>query len=556
MVQRRCRLLLNFSFILACLTKAYAAEPVLFQHTPFSKVKYLLHVQAPGLLKTAQVPGDALQLVQQHQDKHHVTHARMRQTYSGFPVFGGDVILHARQSLPAMLTAGSKAVSMNGKIYKGLAADLGQPPADFVTHGADALQHFKSQWIAQKKMTDDTVSPMVYVDDRHRAHWAYKISMLLSTDNKIPERPTAIVDAKTYQVFLQWNDIKTVRSKVSGRGFGGNRHAGLHQFGVILPKLQLMRDDKIGMCYMENAHAKVVNMMHRYERRNQAMRFVCSESMRQSDNSFLTGYKGDGYDKVNGAYSPTNDALYAGNIIFDMYKNWYDIAPIEENEEAKPLIMRVHFGIWYDNAFWDGEQMTFGDGGDEFYPMVSLGVAAHEISHGFTQHHADLIYAMQPGGMNEAFSDMAAQATEYYASGTNSWTIGSELVKKASGMSAFRFMDRPSRDGKSIDDASQYTPELDVHHSSGVYNRLFYLLSTQPGWNVRKAFDVMMTANSDYWTPTTTFDEGACGILDAAQSYNYDMADVKQVLDQVGVHYSDCYDERTDREDDTSSQSS
>jgi pseudolysin len=84
---------------------------------------------------------------------------------------------------------------------------------------------------------------------------------------------------------------------------------------------------------------------------------------------------------------------------------------------------------------------------------------------------------------------------------------------------------------------------MDVHHTSGVYNRLFYLLSTQSGWDVRRAFEVMVTANADYWTPTSTFDEGACGILHATESLNYGVADVKSVLDQVGVHYADCIDQ-------------
>ena len=107
-------------------------------------------------------------------------------------------------------------------------------------------------------------------------------------------------------------------------------------------------------------------------------------------------------------------------------------------------------------------------------------------------------------------------------------------------MTAFRFMDRPSRDGVSIDSAAQYKPNMDVHHTSGVYNRLFYLLSTQPGWDIRRAFEVMLNANAYYWTPTTTFDQGACGIIHAAKNLNYDIEDIKFVLNQVGVHYTNC----------------
>lgn len=539
MVQRPLRSLMSLSFMMACTIQASAAEPVSLRSLPFSKVKQMFHIQEPGLLKSNKKPGNDLQLIQQNQDQHHVTHARMQQYYAGFPVFGGYAILHGRQSVSQMWATSSKPVSMSGQLYQGLTADLGEPAPDFVARGKDALQHFKDAY-PQQQISHETIDPMIYIDTDARAHWAYKLSFLLSHDDSIPERPTAIVDAQTYQSYLQWNDVKSARSKVIGRGFSGNAHTGQHQFGGDLPHLQITKDDTLGLCYMENSHTKVVDMMHRYQGRNSPMHFLCNESTRQSDGAYLTGYRGNGYDKINGAFSPSNDALYAGNVIFDMYKTWYGMSPLEEQGKAKSLIMRVHFGSGYDNAFWDGEQMTFGDGGSMLYPMVSLGVAAHEISHGFTERHSDLIYSGQSGAMNESFSDMAAQTAEYFAYGKNDWTIGAEIVKPNSGMTAFRFMDRPSRDGVSIDSADQYQPKMDVHHTSGVYNRLFYLLSTQPDWSVRQAFEVMLTANAYYWTPTTTFDEGACGILDAAKSLNYDTADVKSVLDQVAVHYAAC----------------
>ena len=535
--------LLGFLLTTVGVPALYAAEPVSLQHTPFSTVKRLFSPKVPGLLKAGSLSDDELQLIQQHQDRKHVTHARMQQYYSGFPVFGGYAILHGTQTANQMWGSNKQPVSMNGVVYQGLSDDLGQPASDFVVRGKDALNHFKSQFAGQQ-LSEEKVRPIIYIDADNRAHWAYEVSILVSYDAKIPERPTAIIDAQTYQSFVKWNNVKKVaKSKVAGRGYGGNVHAGVHQFGDDYPLLQLTRNDQTGICYMENAHVKVVDMMHRYIGRNQAMHFLCPDNVRQSDGSFLTGYKGDGYDKVNGAYSPSNDALYAGNIIYDMYKNWYGVSALEENGKEKSLIMRVHFGMQYDNAFWDGQQMTFGDGGRSFYPMVSLGVSAHEISHGFTERHSDLAYFGQSGGMNESFSDMASQAAEFYASGTNSWTIGAEIVKESSGMKVFRYMDVPSRDGASIDSADQYLPEMDVHHTSGVYNRLFYLLATQPGWDVRRAFEVMATANMDYWTPTSTFDEGACGIIDAAKSFNYSIDDIKRALDQVNVSYSECYDE-------------
>ncbi len=461
----------------------------------------------------------------------------MQQYYEGFPVFGGYAIVHSAQPV-AQIWGSNPPASMTGVLYEELKADLGQPSKAFIEHAKEGLQQFKARF-PQQDISEETVTPWVYVDANQRAHWAYKVSILISYEDKVPERPTALIDADTYQPFVQWNDIKMV-TKVSGRGFGGNTHSGQFEYGKGLPKLELTRDDTSNMCFMENNHTKVVDMLHRESGRNSAMHFICGDAAKQSDGAFFTGYRNNGYDKINGAFSPSNDALYAGGIIYDMYRNWYGLYPIEYNGKPKKLIMRVHFGRNYDNAFWDGQQMTFGDGSYEFYPMVSLGIGAHEISHGFTESHANLMYFGESGGMNESFSDMAAKAAEFYAYGKNDWMIGSEIVKESSGVLAFRFMDHPRRDGRSIDHASQYMPGMDVHHTSGVYNRLFYLLATQAGWDVRKAFQVMVSANADYWTPTTTFDEGACGILSAANSFNYALDDVKQALDQVGVDYSNC----------------
>lgn len=92
-----------------------------------------------------------------------------------------------------------------------------------------------------------------------------------------------------------------------------------------------------------------------------------------------------------------------------MYQDWLGAPPL-----AFQLQLRVHYSSGYENAFWDGAAMSFGDGASTFYPMVSLDVTSHEISHGFTEHNSGLVYSGESGGMNEAFSDMAGEAAESY----------------------------------------------------------------------------------------------------------------------------------------------
>ena len=76
---------------------------------------------------------------------------------------------------------------------------------------------------------------------------------------------------------------------------------------------------------------------------------------------------------------------------------------------------RVHYGNDYVNAFWDGTQMTYGDGAGNTHPLVELDVAGHEMSHGVTEDTAGLNYSGDAGGLNEATSDIFGTAVEFYA---------------------------------------------------------------------------------------------------------------------------------------------
>jgi pseudolysin len=514
---------------IAGLTKA--AEPIPLQNISIAQLKQKFTLGMQGISAT-----DSLVFIREHTDRNQMTHIRMQQQYIGYPVFGGYAILHSSNPMHSLISAKSN-VSMNGIVYEGLRVELGKPKDSFLKDAPGVLDEFKAQYSGE--LSEESVTPMIYIDNNHQAHWAYKVSVLVTYEDKIPARPTAIIDAQTRKVYVQWDNVKTARVTANGRGFGGNHKIGVYQYnGLGLPYLEITRDESDELCYMENTHVRVIDMGHKYSSRIRAMKFNCPTN---HTGIYLTGYKGDGYDKDNGAASPTNDALYAGYVIKHMYYDWYGVEVLTKSDGSPMLlIMRVHYGDGYENAYWDGRQMTFGDGDSMMYPLVSLGVGGHEVSHGFTEQHSDLQYYGQSGGMNESFSDMAAQAAEYYSSGRNSWSIGSEIMKEGSGYDALRYMDQPSRDGESIDSADEYYSGLDVHYSSGVYNRFFYILSSKLNWNTRLAFDVMVKANMDYWTPYSTFDEGSCGVISAAADFGYSLNDIKSSLKEVAINYDSC----------------
>lgn len=480
-----------------------------------------------------------LSVVSGHKDKNQVHHQRLQQMYDGVPVIGGYAIIHSKQAQGLA----APQFKSNGMVYQHLNAELGAKPVD----QAVKAQALFSQGEDKNNISKQKSELVVFIDDNNKAHWAYHISFLVEDGKSIPKRPNAYIDARTFETLQSWNDIKTIKQPVFGMGAGGNERVGEYAYSGQsgdFPLLEISRDEDSAKCFMETDLVKVIDMDNDYYSDNKAMKFDCEQEA--AENTYRTGYDADGYDNINGAYSPSNDAMFVGQVIHHMYKDWYNVDALENRDgSTMQVVMRVHYGSRYENAFWDGKQMTYGDGGSMMHPLVSMGVGAHEISHGFTQQHSNLAYYAQSGGMNESFSDMAAMAAISYSHDEKqapSFKIGDMIMKKSSGYDALRYMDKPSRDGSSIDSAIDYREGLDVHYSSGVFNRMFYLIANSDDWNTRKAFDVMVKANSDYWTPYEKFQSGACGVLKSTMDYKYSMDAVESAIREVGLDPEQCED--------------
>lgn len=412
---------------------------------------------------------------------------RYEQTWQGIPVWGQ--VLVADQAL------GGQVNQVSGTMLRKIDADLTGPAV--ALSASDAARQARSG----AKGSNEQVKLFVMQDETGQARLVYLVSWLAAS--KEPSRPFVMIDAQTGSELKRWEGI----NHKDATGPGGNVKTGKYFYGADFGPLQV--DDN---CRMTGTNVDTLNMNHGTTG-GAIHQFTCPENT---------------VKEINGAYSPLNDAHYFGNVVFDMYRNWYNTAPL-----SFKLKMRVHYSRNYENAFWDGSQMTFGDGATTFYPLVSLDVAAHEVSHGFTEQNSGLVYSGQSGGINEAFSDMAGEAAEYYMKGSNDWLVGAQIFK---GNGSLRYFEDPAWDGKSIGHASDYYDGIDVHHSSGVYNRAFYLLANTSGWQTRKAFEVFVLANRLYWGPNTTFDQGACGVTRAATDLGYSVSDVAAAFTAVGVN--------------------
>ncbi|MHB1947979.1 MAG: M4 family metallopeptidase [Gammaproteobacteria bacterium] len=554
--------ILHFSPLLLALPilNVYAATPIDLAKQNPNRLPSLLSV-APG--------NNTLEIkeTQRELDSLDMLHIRMQQTYRGYPVWGDDAVANLKQatrlnalSLPNVLTANANT-TMNGIMYQNLQQDLANDPEKmFGSANAQkaieaAIANYQEQVHAKLSVENSKSQLMVYVDDENKAHWSYRISFRAPATkaSEPPAIPTYIMDATTFRVYLTWNDMKTNAAElenVAAGGFGGNLKSGKLIYDGLanhMSSLTIQRDAATQKCHYKNADIMLYKC-DALESRGECMATTAVERLcQQTDPAHNNVYWNGDSDAVNGGYSPSNDALYNGDVTKKMYNNWVGM-PVLKNYDGSPMVlaMVVHLQK-FDNAYWDGHAMYFGDGDKMFYPLTSLGITAHEVSHGFTQQHSNLQYVRQSGAMNESFSDMAAKAAEFYAYGKNlNWDLAPETFKQLG--KALRYMDRPSKDCGwrwpgfmcSIDNAAQYNDWLNVHYTSGVYNRFFYILSTSPNWDTKKAFQVMARANAFYWTSTTNFVQGACGVLSAATDLGHDTNAIKSAFNVVKVDTSHC----------------
>ncbi|MFJ9695419.1 M4 family metallopeptidase [Kitasatospora sp. NPDC101183] len=199
-------------------------------------------------------------------------------------------------------------------------------------------------------------------------------------------------------------------------------------------------------------------------------------------------------DSVNRAY----DGLGA---TFALYADAYGRRSIDN--QGLRLDASVHYGRDYDNAFWNGHQMVFGDGDGEIFGdfTACVDVIGHELTHGVTQFSAGLEYHDQPGALNESVSDVFGSLVKQYAlhqdADAADWLIGAGLLAPGVQGVALRSMKAPGtayddpRLGKDPQPAHlrDYVNTSEdsggVHINSGIPNHAFYLLATAlggPAW--------------------------------------------------------------------------
>ncbi len=244
-----------------------------------------------------------------------------------------------------------------------------------------------------------------------------------------------------------------------------------------------------------------------------------------------------------------NEAFLGSGKTYDFFNKVYERNSMDDR--GMRLDSTVHYNVEYNNAFWDGRQMVYGDGDGQIFERftIALDVIAHELTHGVTQFEAGLVYKNQPGAINEHFSDVFGSLVKQYAKKQKAdkadWLIGKGLLAKPIKGVALRSMKAPGtayndpligkdpQPGHMKDFVKTTRDNGGVHINSGIPNKAFYEVAIRIGGNAwEKAGRIWYITLRDRLRPDSQFQDCANFTYAVAkETYGASSSEAKAVQD-------------------------
>ena len=426
------------------------------------------------------------------------THLRYEQRYRGAEVWGREILVHVRPE--------GTVESLNGR-YVPTPVNR---PADVAAVSVErarsvALDHC-GPW------GNVTAERMAYLpDDAGGLTYCRVISVAGGLD----QRKDIFVDAATGAVVKEYNRV-VMDGPVTGSGVdvkGATRPLNLYQIGT--------------QYFMIDA-SKPMYIAAQSQFPNDGKGVLYAFDAKNGDASI---YQITSANQNSWAVSPGVSALYTSGKVYDYYKSIHNRNAIDNKGGTMNVV--VNFKSGYNNAFWNGQYMVFGNGdGSTFSDLTgSADVTAHEMAHGITEWSANLLYENQSGALNESFSDIFGTLFEFWLEGAGGdWLMGEDVFTPGTAGDALRSMSNPG--GAEVPSGSrqpstmaQYVnlPNTEagdfggVHVNSGIPNKAFYLFATSAGVTKEDAGKVYYRALTTYLTKNAQFVDCRLAVIKSAE---------------------------------------
>jgi Zn-dependent metalloprotease/subtilisin-like proprotein convertase family protein len=482
---------------------------------------------------------DTWKLIRTDRDDLGMSHQRYQQYYQNVPVVTGEYILHEQQG---------RLLSANGHFFRNLnvntAAALDEKSAlaaalndigasKYLWQSSEEEQHARTGHDHGDVYPKGelVVLPAIGINKSKEAALCWKFDVYATEPH---ERWAIFVDAQTGQILFKENKICTI----TVTGTAVTKYSGTQSLKTdsISPGNYRLRD------YSRGSGVETYDC-------NNGTSYAGAVDFTDTDNFWNTTTNQD-----DAAY----DAHWGTQKTYDYYflthgRNSY-------NNAGAVLKSYIHYSSNYNNAFWNGSVMTYGDGdGATFSPLTEVDIIAHELTHGVTSFSSNLVYSYESGALNESFSDIFGVTVDFYARPlTANFLIGDQTYTPGTPGDALRYMNNPSiaGDPDTYLGPNWYTGAGDnggVHINSGVQNFWYYLLCqggtgtndlgfvyNVNGIGMSKARMIAYRNNTFYLTSGSQYDDAAFYALKSANDLygncSPEAYSVKNAWDAVGVY--------------------
>ncbi|MCA9569505.1 MAG: M4 family metallopeptidase [Myxococcales bacterium] len=466
------------------------AEAIAYEHLEASE-----RLVGVGELWTEKVHIDALS----------TAHVKITQSVGGVPVFGGESIVHVKPN--GVVSAVSDSLVRDIAVTDALANYTDE-------ESIEAAVELTGGWADVTNMPHAKLLVVRHEGEDHLA-WAVSIERMDGTERST--MPMVFMDAKYGDMLFQLEELQAI-------GSADTPYNGPITFQV---------ESSGGRWALEGSGYGSGWATYSYQNATRATGASFDKNQMIPITSPTQAFTDD---------AAAVDAHWATERTFAFLDQTHDWQGFNGSGgprfKSNNMTVVVHYGQSYNNAFWNGQQITFGDGdGTARGAWTSLDVVAHEIGHAVTKFSANLTYQGESGALNEAFSDILGVRVEAWVHGgidEDTWKIAEDVVTpNGSTTDALRYMYNPTLSSSSRDHYStRYTGTADsggVHWNSGIANLAFYLtaeggnhpkpaksVTTVEGIGLVKAGQVYWRALHNYMTSSTDFAGARAATLHAA----------------------------------------